>query len=198
MCHSLYQLTSNSQSIHASPTLGNHKSDLCVSESVSVCVINKWYSTYTWYYMVFVPFWLTLRGMIISLSTCHCRWHHFILFWWLGAVPLHIFTTSSLCQWTFRLSPYLGHVNSAAVNVGVHVSIWMTAVSRYRPRSRAAGSHGLPFLLSLHSWATFCGPGDVTHRCYLGKLINFPWFQGLYVNIVKNLSTHPHFPFQCM
>ena len=48
----------------------------------------------------------------------------------------------------------LALVNSAAVNVGVHVSLWVMVSSRYIPKSGIVGSYGsfIPgFLRNLHS-----------------------------------------------
>ena len=36
----------------------------------------------------------------------------------------------------------LAVVNSAAMNIGVHVSLWMEVLSRFMPRSGIAGSYG--------------------------------------------------------
>ena len=46
--------------------------------------------------------------------------------------------------WVFRLIPCLGlaGVNSAAVNLQVHVSFQIRVFSGYRPRSETAGSYG--------------------------------------------------------
>ena len=38
--------------------------------------------------------------------------------------------------------PVLAVVNSATVNIGVHVSFWIMVLSRYMPRSRISGSYG--------------------------------------------------------
>ena len=48
----------------------------------------------------------------------------------------------------------LAVVNSAAMNIGVHVSLGITVLSRYMPRSRMVGSYDisiLSFLRHLHT-----------------------------------------------
>ena len=53
-----------------------------------------------------------------------------------------------ICQWIFRFFPWLGAVvNSAAVNIGVHMSSWIWVFSRYMPRSGIAGSYCNPVLV---------------------------------------------------
>ena len=67
----------------------------------------------------------------------------------MSRIPLNIYTTSSLSI-CLLMDTYLGcfHmlaiVNNAAMNIGVHVSFWITVFIffRYRPRSRIAGSYG--------------------------------------------------------
>ena len=79
-----------------------------------------------------------------------CNWHYFILVngWVIfHCVYLYIYT----CHIFFIHSSVNGHlgcfhvlviVNSAAANIGVHVSFWTMVFSGYMPRSGIAGSHG--------------------------------------------------------
>ena len=102
--------------------------------------------------------YVLIYGICFSLSDLlHSVWQsldpstsqqmmQFRSFLWLSNIPLYICTTSSLsiclsmCQWTFRLLLCL--VNSAAVNIGVHVSFWIKVFSSYMPRSGITGSYG--------------------------------------------------------
>ena len=47
-----------------------------------------------------------------------------------------------VCQWAFRLLPWLAIVNSAAMNIRVHVSFWIMVSSRYMLNSGITGSYG--------------------------------------------------------
>ena len=73
----------------------------------------------------------------------------------------HIFFTHSSvgeCKSTFRttwmLFDVLAIVNSAAVNIGVHISLRIIVFSRYIPRTATVGSYGnstFNFLRNLHT-----------------------------------------------
>ena len=93
----------------------------------------------------------------LHVHSCCCSWHYFILFndW----VLFHcIYVPQLLCH-----SSVCGHsgcfwflaiVNSAAVNIGVHVFFWTTFVSDCMPRSGIAESYmcsGFSFLRNLHT-----------------------------------------------
>ena len=54
----------------------------------------------------------------------------------------HIFFIHSSVDGHLGCFPVLAIVNSAAVNIGVHVSFLIIVLSRYMPRSGIAGSYG--------------------------------------------------------
>ena len=104
-------------------------------------------STHTWSQMIFVLVCLTSLGMLISGSIHVAADGSILLFLWLSNTPLYMCTTSSLpiiCQWAFSCSRASAVVNSAAVNIGAHVSLWFQSFlffSGYMPRSGIAGSY---------------------------------------------------------
>ena len=61
-------------------------------------------------------------------------------------VPLYKYTTFSYIHLSVDAHLACVHVldivNSAAVTVGVHVSFWVTILSRYVPKNGIAGSYG--------------------------------------------------------
>ena len=85
--------------------------------------------------MVFVSLWLTSLSMIVS-SFIHVAVNGIILFFygWVACLCMymyHIFfihLSMNICCW-------LDVVNSAAMNTRVHVSFWITVLSRYIPRT---------------------------------------------------------------
>jgi len=107
-----------------------------------ICII-FWDPAYKWYHMIFVFLWLTSFRMIISRST-HVAAHDFISFFFYVIFPCiyvrHLLYSS--VDWHLGCCYGLAVVNSAAKNIGVHVSFWIMVFSRYMPRSKAAVSYG--------------------------------------------------------
>ena len=100
--------------------------------------------------MIFVVLFLTYFTQYDNLQVhpCCCKWHYFTLFY--GRVIFHLYIY--IHTHTFFIhSSVDGHlgcvhvlaiVNSAAMNIGVHVSFRIRVFSRYIPRSGIAGSYG--------------------------------------------------------
>ena len=64
----------------------------------------------------------------------------FLSFSWLSTIPCVCVCVCVwhfdpfVSRWMFTLFPRLGYCNSAALNIGVCVSFWITVLSRYMPR----------------------------------------------------------------
>ena len=92
-----------------------------------------------------------------SASLQMTQFHSFL---WLSNIPFYICTTTYLSI-HLSMDIYLGcfHdlpvVNSAAVNIGVHVSFWITVFSGYMPSSGIAGSLLKAFCISVLPWFFF-------------------------------------------
>ena len=110
-------------------------------------------STYKWYNMAFVSVWLTSLSMIISRSI-HVAANGIISFfvmaeYWIY-IPLYLYTTvyiyiyhciyiphllyAFICRWTLGCFHASATMNSAAMNIGMHVSFQSMVFSRYMPR----------------------------------------------------------------
>ena len=95
--------------------------------------------------------WVTT---LTEVHPCCCKWHYFIIFLWLSNIPfyiymcvcvyiyiyvffLHSFVSGHLCY--FHV---LAIINSAAVNIRVHVCFQIMVFFWYTLRSSIAGSYG--------------------------------------------------------
>ena len=101
--------------------------------------------------MIFLLLWLISLSMTVSGSIHIAANGSISCFWWLSSVPLSVCVCVCtygyvhthpphllypfLCQWQLGCFHVLAVVNSAAVNIGVHVSFQTMFFSRYMPRN---------------------------------------------------------------
>ena len=133
--------------------------------NVNLCHVSG--SIYKWYHMVFV--WLTSLIIIISRSN-HAAVNSIISFFFMAecysiAYLSHIFFIHLYVDEQQGCVHVLVTVNSAAMNIGVHVSLWITVLSGYMPRNGIAGSYEVTvfsFLRYRHNVSTVALPTSIS------------------------------------
>ena len=84
-----------------------------------------------------------------------------IIFHFIYTPPTHIFFICSSVDGHFGCFQVLGIVNSATMNIWVHVSFWMLVFSGYTPGSGITGPYGsFVVVSSLSCVRLFCDPMD--------------------------------------
>ena len=122
----------------------------------SACNDNIWYLSFS--------VWLTSLSVIIS-SCSHVAANGTVSFFFMTNIPLYMYKPHLLypfiCRGHLGCFHVLATVNSATMNIGVHVSFWIIVLSGYLPRS------GIFLMVTYSNLGLEIGRGQ---KCLLSQL----------------------------
>ena len=119
---------------------GSCQNVLCIHEFVSILLVHLFCFIFNCTYkindMVFVFLWLASFSIIPSRSICVVTNGKISLFFY-GWVIFHCIYVPHLLYpftywWTLRLLPFLGIVNNAVMNIGMHMSFQIRVLHFFR------------------------------------------------------------------
>ena len=100
-----------------------------ISDVIWCCPFSAW---------LHLVWWFLGPSMLLKMVLCPCFYSWVVFHYIYAAYFLYTF----ICHGHLGCFHVLVIVNSAVMNIGVHVSFWIRVFSRYMPRSGISGSYG--------------------------------------------------------